>query len=236
MYYGWRGKIGVIFPAPGAAPELEFNKYRPDGVAIFTQRVLFDEVTPAGLEALADRVIEAAKLLKWAEPDLIIFCCTTGSMIKGLGYDQELIHRMEEATGIKSLTTTTAVVQALHALGSKRLVVSTPYSDTVNAAEKKFLEDSGFDVLNIRGLGYTDPKMMPRTTIDQMYRLNKEVMSEEADTLFVSCTGLGIIDAVPMYESDSGLLTVTSNQASIWAALRAIGIKDNLGLGELFKY
>ena len=236
MYYGWRGKIGVIFPAPGAAPELEFNNYRPDGVAIFTQRVLFEEVTPAGLEALADRVIEAAKLLKWAEPDLLIFCCTTGSMIKGLGYDQELIHRMEEATGIKSLTTTTAVVQALHALGSKRLVVSTPYSDTVNAAEKKFLEDSGFDVLNIRGLGYTDPKMMPRTTIDQMYRLNKEVMSEEADTLFVSCTGLGIIDAVPMYESDSGLLTVTSNQASIWAALRAIGIREDLGLGKLFKY
>lgn len=236
MYYGWRGKIGVIFPAPGAAPELEFNKYRPDGVAIFTQRVLFDEVTPAGLEALADRVIEAAKLLKWAEPDLIIFCCTTGSMIKGLGYDQELIHRMEEATGIKSLTTTTAVVQALHALGSKRLVVSTPYSDTVNAAEKKFLEDSGFDVLNIRGLGYTDPRMMPRTTIDQMYRLNKEVMSEEADTLFVSCTGLGIIDAVPMYESDSGLLTITSNQVSIWAALRAIGIREDLGLGKLFKY
>lgn len=235
MYYGWRGKIGIIFPAPGAAPELEFNKYCPDGVAIFTQRVLFDEVTPAGLEALADRVIEAAKLLKWAEPDLLIFCCTTGSMIKGLGYDQELIHRMEEATGIKSLTTTTAVVQALHALGSKRLVVSTPYSDTVNAAEKKFLEDSGFDVLNIRGLGYTDPRMMPRTTIDQMYRLNKEVMSEEADTLFVSCTGLGIIDAVPMYESDSGLLTVTSNQASIWAALRAIGIREDLGLGKLFK-
>lgn len=236
MYYGWRGKIGVILPAPGAAPELEFNKYRPDGVAIFTQRILFEEVTPAGLEAMADRVIEAAKLLKWAEPDLLIFCCTTGSMIKGLGYDQELIRRMEEATGIKSLTTTTAVVQALQALGSRRLVVSTPYSDTVNAAEKKFLEDSGFDVLNIRGLGYTDPKMMPRTTIDQMYRLNKEVMSDEADTLFVSCTGLGIIDAVPMYESDSGLLTVTSMQASIWAALRAIGIKDNLGLGELFKY
>ena len=61
-------------------------------------------------------------------------------------------------------------------------------------------------------------------------------MSEEADTLFESCTGLGIIDAVPMYESDSGLLTVTSNQASIWAALRAIGIREDLGLGKLFKY
>lgn len=234
MYYGWRGKIGLIFPATGAAPELEFNKYRPEGVAIYTQRVLFEEVTPEGLEALGDRVIEAAKLLAWAEPDVIIFCCTTGSMIKGFGYDQELIARMEKATGIKALTTTTAVVQALQALDAKKVVVSTPYSDVVNAAEKKFLEDSGFEVLKIKGLGYTDPKLMPKTTIDQMYRLNREVMDPAADTLFVSCTGLGIIDGIPLYESDSGLQTITSVQASMWACLRALGIKDDLGLGKLF--
>lgn len=236
MYYGWRGKIGLIFPAPGAAPEFEFNKYAPEGVAIFTTRVLFEAVTPEGLKAMGDRVVEAAKLLSWAECDVIVFCCTTGSLIGGLGYDQELIRRMEEASGAKCLTTTTAVIQALHALGSKKLVVSTPYSDVVNAEEKKFLEDSGFEVLKIKGLGYTDPKLMPKATIDMMYRLNREVMDPEADTLFVSCTGLGILDGVPMYESDSGLKTISSNQTSIWAALRMLGIKDDLGLGQLFKY
>ena len=235
MYYGWRGKIGLIFPAPGAAPELEFNKYRPEGVSIFTTRVLFDAVTPAGLKAMGDRVVEAAKLLSWAEPDVIVFCCTTGSLIGGYGYDQELIGRMEEASGARALTTTTAVVQGLRALGSQKLVVSTPYSDEVNEAERKFLVDSGFDVLKIKGLGYLDPKLMPKVTIDMMYRLNREVICPEADTLFVSCTGLGILDGVPLYESDSGLKTISSNQASIWAALRALGIRDDLGLGSLFK-
>lgn len=236
MYYGWRGKIGLIFPAPGAAPEREFNKYAPEGVAIYTQRVLFEEVTPEGLKSMSDRVDEAAKLLSWAEPDVIVFCCTTGSLIGGYGFDQELVERIEKASGAKGMTTSTAVLQGLKAMGSRRLVVSTPYSDEVNAAEKKFLEDNGYEVLDIKGLGYLDPKMMPRTTIDMMHRLNKEVLKPEADTLFVSCTGLGIIDSVPMYESDSGLRTISSNQASIWAALRAIGIKDKLPLGRLFNY
>ncbi len=235
MYYGWRGKIGLIFPAPGAAPELEFNKHRPEGVSIFTTRVLFEAVTPAGLKAMGDRVVEAAKLLAWAEPDVIVFCCTTGSLIGGYGYDQELIDRIEEASGAKALTTSTAVVQGLRALGSQKLVVSTPYSDEVNEAERKFLVDSGFDVLKIKGLGYLDPKLMPKVTIDMMYRLNREVVCPEADTLFVSCTGLGILDGVPLYESDSGLKTISSNQASIWAALRTLGIQDDLGLGSLFK-
>ncbi len=149
MYYGWRGKIGLIFPAPGAAPEYEFNKHKPEGVAIYTQRVLFERVTPEGLGDLGDRVVEAARLLSWAEPDVIVFCCTTGSLIKGYGYDQELIARIEEASGTKALTTTTAVVQALRALGSKKLVVTTPYSDEVNTIEKKFLEDSGYEVFII---------------------------------------------------------------------------------------
>jgi len=236
MYYGWRGKIGLIFPAPGSAPEYEFNKYAPEGVAIFTTRVLFEAVTPEGLKAMGDRVVEACKLLSWAECDVIVFCCTTGSLIGGYGYDDELIKRMEEASGTKCITTTTAVVEALHALGSRKLVVSTPYSDVVNAAEKKFLEDSGFEVLDIKGLGFTDPKMMPKTTIDMMYRLNKEVMHPDADTLFVSCTGIDVLEGVPMYESDSGLKTISSNQVSLWAALRRIGIKEDLGLGQLFKY
>lgn len=234
MYYGWRGKIGLIFPAPGAAPEQEFHKYQPEGVATYTQRVLFEKVTPEGLAALGDRVVEASKLLATANPDIIVFACTTGSLIKGFGYDKEIIDRIEQAAGCKALTTTTAVIEALKILGAKKIVVSTPYSEDINRIEKKFLEDSGFEVLNIKGLGYEDPLMMPRTTIDQMYHLNMEVLNQDADTLFVSCTGLGIIEAVPLYEQDTGLTVVTSNQASLWAALRALKIHTDVGLGRLF--
>ena len=233
MYYGWRGKIGIIMPATGVAPEQEFHKYQPEGVATFTQRILFERVTPDGLIALADRAVEASKTLATAGLDIIVFACTTGSLIKGYGYDKELTKRIEDASGCKTITTSTAVLEALKALSAKRVLVTTPYSDEVNDIEKKFLEDNGFEVLSIRGLGYVDPTLMPKVTPDMMHRLNREILTPEADTLFVSCTGIGIMDAIPLLESDSQLPIVSSNQASLWAALRSISIHDELPIGKL---
>ena len=47
--------------------------------------------------------------------------------------------------------------------------------------------------------------------------------------------GLGIIDAIPMMEQDFERPVITSNQATWWATLRELGIKDDLGLGRLFQ-
>ena len=234
MYYGWRKKIGLIFPSTGNAPEVEFHRFAPEGVAVSTHRVLFERVTPEGLVEMGDRVAEAAKLLATGQPDLLVFACTTGSLIKGLGYDQEIIDRMEQASGVKSITTITAVTEALKVLGAKKLVVPTPYSSQVNEIEKKFLEDSGYEVLAIKGLEYLDPTMMPKVTIDQMYRLTEELFTQEADTIFISCTGLGIVDMIPMVERDFRRQVVTSNQCSLWHALRTLSIRDQLPLGKLF--
>lgn len=234
MYYGWRKKIGLIFPSTGNAPEVEFHRFAPEGVAVSTHRVLFERVTPEGLVEMGDRVEEAAKILATGDPDLLVFACTTGSLIKGLGYDREIIDRMEQASGVRAITTTTAVVEALRALGAKKLVVPTPYSSQVNEIEKKFLEDSGFDVLDIKGLEYLDPKMMPKVTMDQMYRLTEEIFTAEADTIFISCTGLGIVDVISMVERDFMRPVVTSNQSSLWYALRTLSIRDQLPLGRLF--
>jgi len=234
MYYGWRKKIGLIFPSTGNAPEVEFHRFAPEGVAVSTQHVLFERVDPQGLSDLGERVEEAAKLLATGEPDLLVFACTTGSLIKGFGYDKEIIKRIEQASGVRAITTTTAVIEALKTLNSRKIVVSTPYSTEVNEIEKKFLEDSGFEVLSIRGLEYLDPKMMPKVTMDQMYRLTEQIMRAEADTIFVSCTGLGILDLIPILEGEMKRPVVTSNQASLWLALRTLHLNDVLPLGRLF--
>lgn len=234
MYYGWRAKIGLIMPANGTNPECEFHRFAPEGVAVMTQRVLFERVDVKGLKEMGERVDDAAGLLAAGKPDLILFGCTSGSLIGGAGYDQELIRRIEKRSGAKAFTTSSAVIMALRALGARRIVVSTPYVDEVNKIEKKFLEDNGFEVLNIKGLQNLDPNCMPRTTLREMYHLTKEVLDPAADAVFVSCTGLGIVHGINMMEQDFGVPVITSNQASLWGALRSLDINDNVGLGKLF--
>ena len=235
MYFGWRAKIGVITPANGTAMEMEFHQYAPDGVATMTQRILFEKVDREGLSAMAERSVEAAKILASAKPDLLLFGCTTGSLINGLGYDQKLIKQIEEASGIPTITTSTALTAALRALDAKRLLISTPYSDSVNQAEKQFLEDSGFEVLDIQGLGYTDPNCMPRTTVTEMYPLTKRMLVPEADTVFISCTGINVMDGIQAMEKDFGRPVITSNQVSLWYALKTLGICETTAQGSLFR-
>lgn len=232
MHYGWRAKIGLVCPNTGLT--YEYHKYAPEGVAYAIASILFEKVTPDGLAALGDRVVEGARMVAGAEPDLIVFPCTTGSLIKGIGYDLELIDRIEQATGIKAMTTTTAVISALNAVEAKRIVVATPYPSDVNEIEKIFLEDSGFEVLQIEGLGYNNPRSMGKVTIDQMYHMAKKIDCKEADCIFISCTGIGIIGGIPMMEQDFRKPIITSNQATIWKLLQTLSIQDDLGLGQLF--
>ncbi len=233
---GWRGKIGLIFPAPGGAPDFEYHERAPEGVGIFIARLPFEACTVDGLSKMGESVEDAAALVAQAKVDLILFACTTGSLVKGPGYDRQLIARIEKRTGIPALTTSTAVVDAMNALKIKRVAVSTPYSDEVNEAERRFLEGSGFEVTNIRGLGNTEPTAMGAVRYEVMYRLSREVYSNDADGLFVSCTGISVLHIIDTLEEDLKKPVVTSNQASLWAALRKLGIGTKLqGMGRLFE-
>ena len=235
MYYGWRGKIGLISPATSPSIESDFNHFAPEGVSTLTTRILLEKVDEKGLGAMEDRAVEAARLLATAKPDLIVFGCTSGSLIKGHGYDRKLIRQMEEVSGVPCITTTTAVIAALEELKVKKVAVSTPYCDEVNEIEKKFLEDSGYEVTEIRGLGITDTCRIPKVNVDEIYHITRSLDHEKADTIFISCTGLCFLKDVPLIEKDMGKQTITSVQATLWYALKRIGITDDLGLGQLFK-
>ncbi|MDR1358375.1 MAG: aspartate/glutamate racemase family protein [Coriobacteriales bacterium] len=215
---------------------MEFHRYAPTGVAISSQHVLFERVDEQGLIHMGERLEEAARVLATGEPDILAFACTMGSLVKGTGYDQELISRLEAATGIPVITTSTAVLAALRALKAEKLIIATPYSDEMNDIERRFLEDNGFSVLAIEGLQHVDPHAMPKITPDQLYRLVEEVFDPQADTIFVSCTGLGIIDFLPLFEADFQRQTIGSVQVTLWHTLRCLGIHDELPLGTLFSH
>lgn len=110
MYYGWRGKVGLVFPHTGSAPEHEYHKYLPEGVTINTTRILFERVDPDGLYEMSQRVVDGAALLGKAGQDIIVFPCTTGSLIKGYGYDLELCEQIKAASGVKKAMTTSRLL------------------------------------------------------------------------------------------------------------------------------
>ncbi|HEC86914.1 MAG TPA: maleate cis-trans isomerase, partial [Thermoplasmatales archaeon] len=58
--------------------------------------------------------------------------------------------------------------------------------------------------------------------------------TEEADAIFISCTNLRTFEIIESLEKELETHVVTSNQASLWLALRKLGIEEKIPkLGKL---
>lgn len=220
--YGWRLRIGLIVPSSNTTMESEFHVMKPEGVSVHTARMRLIEATPEALLKMADDAHRAAELLATADVDVIIYGCTTGSLVGGVEWEERLAREIEEETGVKTITTAGAVVEAFRALGLKRLCVATPYIKELDELEVKFLSDLGFEVLAIKGLGLKRNTEIGSQPPWVSYRLAREVYREGADGIFISCTNFRTIEAIEPLEEEFGKPVVTSNQASMWAALRLI--------------
>jgi len=235
--YSWRAHIGLLAPGSGPNMEMDFHRFIPAGVAVATSRLPFTIPTPEGLKDMVSHLENVCEVYKRYKHDVIMFGCTSGSLIEGFGFDQRLIARMEEITGDHCLTTSTAVLEAFKALGVKRPVVITPYPDNTNLVEKEFLESNGIEVVYISGME-NDYVNQSITDIEPNYVFQKvkKLPREGADCLFISCTGLNVLDLIPILECDWGMPVITSNQATLWASLRHSGVMDKIpALGKLFQ-
>lgn len=237
LSYGARAKIGLIYPAPGWVMEPEFYKMSPEGVITCTTRISLHETNTEQLSKIGSQSIEAAKLLSQAPVDVIALGCTSGSFIGGSKYDEELIRDMEIASnGIPCTTTSRAVVNALNTLKAKKIAVATPYIEEVNERGKKFLEENGFEVVNIVGLDLLYDSEIDSQSLETVYRLAKEVDTEDADAIAILCTGIRSIGIIDHLEKDLGKPVISAIQATFWHSLRLSGVQEKIkGYGSLLE-
>ena len=234
--YGWRARIGILVVASDVTCETELGRVVPDGVSIHTSRMPFPgAVTPEALEKLADEAIKATELLYPACIDTVAFCCTSGSFIKGAGYDKEIINNLKERfPNVTATTTSTAVSAAFKRLRVKKIAVATPYIDTVNEALRNYLESEGISVVNMEGLGIVNDQETNNLSPEAAYRLAKKADLPEAEAVFISCTSVRAIEIIEKLETDLGKPVFSSNTATIWDALRKSNVQDAIeGYGKL---
>jgi maleate isomerase len=214
----------------------------PEGVSVHTARVFNPEVTKeeekeeAMLEMSAE-LLKAAREVASVQPGVIIYACTTASFIKGPGYDKELGEKIKSETGIPGYSTTTAVAEALKALGLKRIALATPYAKSIGEREAAFLLKGipGMEVVSEKHLGYVANLPKGRLTPQSAYQTAREVDVPDADGIFISCTNWRTMEIIEELEGDCGKPVVSSTQASFWMALKTLGVAGLKGFGSLFQ-
>jgi len=214
--------------------EPEFYRMAPAGVSTHTARMRLEKVTVESLMEMAEDAGRAAEGLATAEVDVIVYGCTTGSLVGGVEWEERLVQRIERETGTPTLSTSGAVVEALKALNVGSVAVATPYTDELNRLERAFLEAHGIEITAIRGLSLAKNVDIGRTDGAAVEELVRAVAGG-ADAVFISCTNLPTIDLIEPLEAELLRPVVTSNQASLWAALRGCGLSGLKGYGTLLR-
>ena len=232
--YGWNGKIGLLVPSVNTVVEPETNRMAPEGTNIYAARMRNATVDVENTKDMLSHVNRATDELASAKMDVIAFACTAGSFFEGTSGEQELKTTIEHIAGVPAVTTSGAVIEALQTLKLKKIVVATPYPDDMNNLERKFLAVNGFDVLDIKGLGIVDAWSIGTVKPEETYEFAKKVFNSDADGMFISCTNLRTIEIIERLEREIGKPVVTSNQATFWACLKAIGYSEAIqGYGKL---
>jgi maleate isomerase len=179
-----------------------------------------------------DIEVAAQRLMRF-DPQCIAYLCTTTSFIKGVGHDTEISNRIEEVTGVPAITTSTAAVKALNALGLSRISTVSPYMPEVDQRLTAFLQGNGFQVVAANPLGLAqDHSLNPS---DAIREAAEDADRAEAEGIFISCTGQRTAGFIGELERKLGKPVVTSNQATFWCALHMLSVEpDASDLGRLY--
>ncbi len=236
---GWRGRLGWVCPAvPSSLSLVDFHSVVPEGIEL--------RVVTLGITAHVDNEIESAlaKLddavgrLATAGCQFISVEGTPLVSLKGFGFDREIIDRVQKIAKVPATTSLTAAVDALNTLKVKKLVMASPMAEQSDRRAKKFLEESGFEILHLQSLNLLYNRDIAALPQSAAYGVARQAFREapQAEGIYIPCGGWCPPWVIDCLETDLGVPVIQSRQAVTWAGLKALNIKEPVtGWGRIFQ-
>jgi len=183
-----------------------------------------------------DDIDYQAKLLGTAKVEVISLAQTSASLFAD-DYDEVSVKRMTEASGVPSLTSAQAIGRALRALGTQRIAMATPYSEDAIARAKRYYETKyGVAVVASESLGATNSYAIGKMDAGVAQAAFSRIDRPDIDALVVPGGNFPTMDWIAPWERQFGKPVITTNQATLWAILRAMRINTPLsGKGRLLE-
>ena len=242
--YGWRGRIGVVVASTNGVVEMESFKMLPDGVSVHFARIPYagTGTTEAG-EKMVQNLESCSKLLAGSDEtigvNVIGLAHGSGSAaVDTSGGVSAVAGIMSKVCGgIPAFTASDAIIMGLRKLGAKTISIGLPLNQSAMIANVKgHLERNGFEVRKVGTMGLPHHQAVSAATPEDSYRLMKEIYQSDVDAIVINNSNLRTLEIIDVFEKDYGKPVLASNQALMWACLRAIGVHDSPAkLGRIFQ-
>jgi maleate cis-trans isomerase len=227
--HGWRLKIGILTPANNVVLEPEFYSHLPEGVAVYTTRMLTSGThSLEGLVAMEQNANRGVLELAATAVDVIAYACLSTSLAKGPGWSESFVEDVRRVTGLPATTAATATMDALREFDVRKVAIGSPFPDSIALTVKPFFQNHGFSIVSEKNLNVGDEKEIGRIGPDAIYDLGHDVDVKEAEAVCLLATDVSTLDIVEALERDIGKPVVTTNQAILWEVLRLGGIETSI--------
>jgi maleate cis-trans isomerase len=235
--------VGLIFPSSNAQVPSEARMLYPTGARFLAEGLGLGRTLPEDFDRLMERVIPVVNKLAREGAAAIVLMAPSVSFYKGAGLNRRLSDEMTRATGLPSITASTAIVQGLTAVRARRVVVATVYTNEISLHLQGFLEESGFEVVTVKGLGierFEERALVTESVTNEEFLdfcIKVRESRPEADTILIASAYLPTLELIVPIEKRCQVPVVTATPHSLRAGVRLTGLSGRAaGFGTLFEH
>lgn len=219
-------RIGVLIPPANFVCETEYPYAVPKDISFHFNRLQRPESTLSAesLVAMKTSAADAARGLAYAGVSAIAYACTSASFLPGAGSHDSVAASLQAALSIPAVTTSTAVLEALARLGSQRPFVVTPYPTHIAEHTNEFLRANHIDPVASFTFNCADSSGIASVSASAIANvIRRETGGRDGiDAVLISCTNLRSLGYLEALENELGIPVVSSNSATVWAAVRLL--------------
>lgn len=223
-----------MWPADGRNDK-EFWQWLPDDVALLVARYEVGgtlDLEQLERDAELDGILAAAHLLRHAAPDVITLGDCAGSFVGGKVADLKQSRAVEEATGVHTISMSSALVAAVSALKARRVAVLSPYAPKVTERFLGYLSEHGITADHNRSMSRVSETEIHAMSVEDWICEAQQADCSTAQALVVAGGGVSLSSIITQLEIDLRKPVITGPGALMWAALARLQVHhyaDNRG-------
>lgn len=231
----WRGTVGVIKPTYHSGSLSELIKLLPEGIEVIPLFIGFREGTREEFGSALPTV--EAKLEEMARigVDVLHPEGAPPFMILGPERERELLDGWQQRYGVPVFTSSSSQVDAMRALGVKRMVGVTYTTSDLEGTFGGYFAQCGFEVLGFESMPIPLDEAS-KVAPEQIYAHTRKVVRNHAgaDGVYMLGSGWRALEVVELLEQDLEIPVIAAVPVRVWAIQRAFGIRQkHQGVGRL---
>ena len=222
--------IGVVVLQADETLEQDFRRLIPSSARLYISRVPSgQEATAETLSAMEARLAGAAELFpRSIHFDAVGYGCTSGAAVIGSGRVADMIRRGAPARAVTEPVS--ALIAACRALGITRLALLSPYVADVSDRLRHVLAENGIETPVFGSFDEAVEERVVRIAASSVVEAGTSLgVAPEAEALFLSCTNLRTLAAIPEIEARIGKPVLSSNLVLAWHLATLAGLSGRFG-------